>query len=66
MVPEKWRLIFSLNPLAGVIEGFRWALLGQGSPAIGAIMISASVVLMLLLGGTFFFKRMERYFADVL
>jgi lipopolysaccharide transport system permease protein len=40
MVPEKWRLIFSLNPLAGVIEGFRWALLGKGDPAIGAILIS--------------------------
>ena len=66
MVPEKWRLIFSLNPLAGVIEGFRWALLGKGDPAIGAIMISACVVLMLLLGGVFFFKRMERYFTDVL
>jgi len=66
MVLEKWRLIFSLNPLAGVIEGFRWALLGKGNPAIGAIMISACVVLMLLLGGVFFFKRMERYFADIL
>jgi lipopolysaccharide transport system permease protein len=66
MVPEKWRPIFSLNPLAGVIEGFRWALLGKGDPAIGAIMLSACVVLMLLLGGMFFFKRMERYFADVL
>lgn len=66
MVPEKWRLIFSLNPLAGVIEGFRWALLGKGDPAIGAITISACVVLMLLLGGVFFFKRMERYFTDVL
>ena len=66
MIPEKWRLIFSLNPLAGVIEGFRWALLGKGNPAIGAIMISACVVLILLLGGMVFFKRMERYFADVL
>jgi len=66
IVPEKWRLIFSLNPLAGVIEGFRWALLGKGNPAIGAIMISACVVLLVLLGGIFFFKRMERYFADVL
>jgi len=66
IVPEKWRMLFSLNPLAGVIEGFRWALLGKGDPAIGAIMISACVVLMLLLGGIFFFKRMERYFVDVL
>ena len=66
MVPEKWRPIFSLNPLVGVIEGFRWALLGKGDPAMRSIMISAGVVLMLLLGGMFFFKRMERYFADVL
>jgi lipopolysaccharide transport system permease protein len=65
-VPEQWRPIFSLNPLAGVIEGFRWALLGKGDPAMGTIMISACVVLMLLLGGVFFFKRIERYFADVL
>jgi lipopolysaccharide transport system permease protein len=66
MVPEKWRPLFSLNPLAGVIEGFRWALLGKGDPAIGIILISACIVLMLLLGGMFFFKRMERYFADIL
>jgi lipopolysaccharide transport system permease protein len=66
MVPEQWRPLFSINPLTGVIEGFRWALLGKGNPAIGAIMISAGVVLMLLLGGMLFFKRMECYFADVL
>jgi lipopolysaccharide transport system permease protein len=66
IVPEQWRPIFSLNPLAGVIEGFRWALLGKGDPAIGTIMISACTVLLLLLGGMLFFKRMERYFADVL
>jgi lipopolysaccharide transport system permease protein len=66
IVPEQWRPLFSLNPLAGVIEGFRWALLGKGDPAMGAIIISTCVVLILLLGGMFFFKRMERYFADVL
>ena len=66
MVPQKWQFLYSLNPMAGVIEGFRWALLGKGDPAIGAILISACVVLILLLGGVFFFKRMERYFADVL
>ena len=66
MVPEKWRTIFSLNPLAGVIEGFRWALLGKGNPDVGAIVISACAVLLLVIGGMLFFKRMERYFADVL
>ena len=66
IVPERWRPLFSLNPLTGVIEGFRWALLGKGDPAFGAIMISTCVVLLLLLGGVVYFKRMERYFADVL
>jgi len=66
MIPEKWRLIYSLNPMAGVIEGFRWALLRQGDPAMGIITLSAVAVVALLVGGMFFFKRMERYFADVL
>jgi lipopolysaccharide transport system permease protein len=65
LVPEKWRLLYSLNPMAGVIEGFRWALLGQQSPAFDVIAVSAVVVVALLLGGIVFFKRMERTFADV-
>ena len=66
LIPEKWRLLYSLNPLAGVIEGFRWALLGKAHPSFSAMMISALVVGALLLGGLIFFKRMERSFADVL
>ena len=65
LVPEKWRLIYSLNPMAGVIEGFRWALLGNESPAFGAMAVSAFVVIALLLGGIVFFKRMERTLADI-
>ncbi len=65
LVPERWRWIYSLNPMAGVIEGFRWALLGKASPDFQVMAISASVVLVLLLGGIVFFKRMERTFADV-
>jgi lipopolysaccharide transport system permease protein len=65
LVPEKWRLLYSLNPLVGVIEGFRWALLGKESPDFGVIAISASAVIALLFTGLIYFKRMERTFADM-
>jgi lipopolysaccharide transport system permease protein len=65
LVPEKWRLLYSLNPLVGVIEGFRWALLGKESPDFVLIAVSASVVIALLFTGLIYFKRMERTFADV-
>jgi homopolymeric O-antigen transport system permease protein len=65
VVPEKWRLLFSLNPMTGAIEGFRWALLGTETPDTLAIVFSVVVVLALLVGGIIFFKRMEQTFADV-
>jgi lipopolysaccharide transport system permease protein len=65
LVPEKWRLLYSLNPMAGVIEGFRWALLGKESPDFVVITISALMVLALLLPGIVYFKYTERTFADV-
>ena len=65
VVPEKWRALYSLNPMAGVIEGFRWALLGKQMPDLIPIVISIAVVLLLLAGGIIFFKRMEKTFADV-
>jgi lipopolysaccharide transport system permease protein len=65
LVPEKWRLLYSLNPLVGVIEGFRWALLGKQSPDFGVMAISALAVITLLFTGVIYFKRMERTFADV-
>lgn len=65
LVPEKWRLLYSLNPMAGVIEGFRWALLGKDSPDFGVITVSAVMVLALLLPGLVYFKYTERTFADV-
>jgi len=66
LIPEKWRLLYSLNPMAGVIEGFRWALLGKESPAFAVMALSAAIIAALLLGGIVFFKRMERTFADII
>jgi lipopolysaccharide transport system permease protein len=65
LVPEKWRLLYSLNPMVGVIEGFRWALLGKESPDFGVMAASAVMVLALLLSGIVYFKQMEQSFADV-
>jgi lipopolysaccharide transport system permease protein len=65
LIPEHWRALYGLNPMAGVIEGFRWALLHQGSPDVRLMGVSALVVLVLLFGGSVYFRRMERTFADV-
>jgi len=66
MIPEKWRLLYSLNPMVGVIEGFRWALLGKASPDFMAMAVSVVVVVVLLVGGAVYFKWMEQTFADVI
>ncbi len=66
MVPEKWQFYYSLNPMVGVIEGFRWSLLGTTAPNFEAIGISMGCVLLLLLCGLLYFKRMERFFADLI
>ena len=65
-VPEKWRLLYSLNPLAGVVEGFRWALLGRGSPDFVVIAVSMMAMTALLFSGIVYFKRTERTFADLI
>jgi len=64
MVPEQWRAIYALNPMTGVVEGFRWALLGTGQPPGLMTFVSAGVAIILLISGMFYFKRMERLFAD--
>jgi lipopolysaccharide transport system permease protein len=66
IVPEGWRVLYGLNPMAGVIEGFRWALLGKQSPDIGIMLVSVMAVIALLIGGVIFFKHMEQTFADVI
>jgi lipopolysaccharide transport system permease protein len=65
LVPEKWRLLYGLNPVTGIIEGFRWALLGNAMPDTVPIAISIVMVVALLFGGIMFFRRMEETFADV-
>lgn len=66
LVPEKWRWLYGLNPIVGVVEGFRWALLGKAPPQIGPMLISLAIVLLLLVGGWAYFRRTERGFADII
>lgn len=66
LVPEKFRWLYGLNPLAGTVEGFRWALLGSPAPQPAMIAVSASVVLCLLAGGLVYFRKTERTIADVI
>ncbi len=65
MVPERWQALYAVNPMTGVIEGFRWALLGTGQPPGIMTVVSSLVALVLLISGMFYFKRMERIFADM-
>jgi lipopolysaccharide transport system permease protein len=64
MVPEQWRIVYALNPMTGVVEGFRWALLGTDQAPGMMTLVSAGVAIVLLISGMFYFKRMERLFAD--
>lgn len=65
IVPENWRALYGLNPMAGVVEGFRWALLGKSSPPSTMLFVSVVVVFVMLTGGLYYFRRMEQEFADV-
>ena len=66
LVPQAWRTLYALNPMVGVVEGFRWALLGgTGSPG-AMVFVSAAVVAAILVSGLFYFRRVERTFADVI
>jgi len=66
MVPERWRPLYSLNPMVGIIEGFRWTLLGTAAPDATAMALTAASTIVLLVGGLLYFKRAERSFADVI
>ena len=66
LLPEHWRSVYALNPMVGVVEGFRWALLGSETPHFGVMAVSSIALLILLFGGLIYFKRMESTFADVI
>lgn len=66
IISDKWQLVYSLNPMAGVVNGFRWALLGAGSGPDLALWISVGISLLVLISGLFYFRNMERTFADTI
>jgi lipopolysaccharide transport system permease protein len=65
LVPERWRALYGLNPMAGVIDGFRWAITGQNPPSAALLGASAVAVLAMLVAGLWYFRRMEATVADV-
>jgi lipopolysaccharide transport system permease protein len=65
LLPEPWRTLYGVNPMVGVVEGFRWALLGTKTAPGPVVAVSAAVAVALLVGGAFYFRRMEKTFADV-
>lgn len=65
LLPEPWKTLYGVNPMAGVVEGFRWALLGVKTPPGAMLWVSVGAAVVLLVSGAFFFRRMEKTFADV-
>lgn len=64
IVPQQWQALYALNPMVGIVDGFRWALLGEPAPAASVIGVSATVVVLLFTLGMIYFRRMERTMAD--
>jgi lipopolysaccharide transport system permease protein len=64
-IPTQWQLLYSVNPMVGAVEGFRWALLGTDTLPADAVLLSVGISVALLISGLFYFKRMERTFADM-
>jgi homopolymeric O-antigen transport system permease protein len=65
LLSESWRLVYAVNPMVGVVEGVRWTLLGAGEAQWGVYAVSTAVAVALLVSGAFFFRRVERSFADI-
>lgn len=64
LVPSRWRILYGINPMTGVVEGFRWAMLGTGSISLPAFAVSGVIAILLLMTGLIYFKHYERTFAD--
>jgi lipopolysaccharide transport system permease protein len=65
LLPDFWLPLYALNPMVGVVEGFRWALLGTDTAPGPTVLVSSAAAVLLLVSGAFVFRRMERNFADV-
>jgi len=65
LLDQPWRTVYGINPMVGVIKGFRWALLGTETAPGSIMLVSATVALGLLVSGAYYFRRMEKTFADV-
>lgn len=65
-IPEKWQLVYALNPMVGVVEGFRWALLNTQNAPGPILLISTTLSVLILISGMYYFRRMERTFADMI
>jgi lipopolysaccharide transport system permease protein len=65
LLPEPWRTVYGLNPMVGVVEGFRWALLGTQTAPGPMVLVSSLASIVILIGGAFYFRRMEKTFADL-
>lgn len=66
LIPAKWQIIYMLNPMAGVVNGFRWALLGIGNGPDAGLWISVGISLLVLVSGLYYFRNMEKTFADTI
>lgn len=65
LLPQPWRTVYGINPMAGVVEGFRWALLGTNTPPGAMFGVSAAAAIVIMVSGAFYFRRMEKTFADI-
>jgi lipopolysaccharide transport system permease protein len=65
LIPERWKALYALNPMTGVVEGFRWAVIGGPRPD-ELILVSAAASVVILIGALLYFRRVERTFADVI
>jgi lipopolysaccharide transport system permease protein len=65
LVPPQWQALYGINPMVGVVEGFRWAMLGKSLPPVPMLIVSVGATAVLLVGGLFYFRRMEKTYADV-
>ena len=65
IIPERWQWVYGLNPMVGVIEGFRWALLGRAVPNFSMLFVPMVIIFIILVSGLYYFKTMEKTFADI-